>query len=483
MKKLNDTFPPAPVFLKGTICFNLFVKQVMIALFLCISVSLPAQTQDKKALQSKYEKLQDEIKDAEDLLKQTKTKKQNSLNEVKLIKRKIDVRQEMITTISQQRNAVNKEMSETQALISSMEAELNGLKDEYAKMIYYAYTTESDYEPLHFLFASESISDAIHEIQYIKEYTSYRKQQLRTIAETQSAMLEKINMLAGDKVEKENLLAKEQEQKNKLLEEKGEKDKTVKSFQGKEKEIAEQIKKKKKDATDLNKKIENIIAEEIRKEKEKAEAEAKKKKEAAAKAAAEKAAKEKAAKEKAAKEKTTTTTTPVAETKTTTATTAEKKTTAATTTKDNPNLTPEMNIVSKNFEGNKGKLPWPVERGSITERFGKHEHPVLNGVIIENNGVDISTSDGASVRCIFDGEVVNVIFNPSFQKGVIIKHGEYYTVYTNLETVSVTAGQKVTTKQKIGTAFTDVDEGKTEVHLEIWKGIVIMDPGLWISKL
>jgi murein DD-endopeptidase MepM/ murein hydrolase activator NlpD len=142
-----------------------------------------------------------------------------------------------------------------------------------------------------------------------------------------------------------------------------------------------------------------------------------------------------------------------------------------------------MQLISKNFEGNKGKLPWPVERGTIVERFGKHAHPVLKDVIVENNGIDISTTDGATVRCLFDGEVVNVIFNPSFQKGVIIKHGEYYTVYTHLSSVSVSAGDKVSTKQKIGNAWEDPDEGTTEVHLEIWKGTVILDPGLWISKM
>ena len=141
-----------------------------------------------------------------------------------------------------------------------------------------------------------------------------------------------------------------------------------------------------------------------------------------------------------------------------------------------------MQLISKNFEGNKGKLPWPVERGTITERFGKHEHPVLKDVIVENNGIDIATAEGATVRSIFDGEVVNVIFNPSFQKGVIIKHGEFYSVYTNLSDVTVKAGDKVSTKQKIGIAWEDPEEGKTEVHLEIWKNTVILDPSLWISK-
>lgn len=458
---------------------SLSPKNIFLLLFVfCLSIStqtVSAQT-DKKGLQKKYDKLQDEIKDTEALLKDTKKKKQNSLNEVKLLKRKLEVRAEMIETISAQVKAVNKEMAESQKQITSMEDDLSDLKSEYAKMIYYAYVNDREYEPLHFLFASENISDAIHEIQYIKEYTSYRKQQLTTIKATQAALVERMAALESDKTEKQKLLSTEEEQKKTLLTEKDEKDNTLKNLQGKEKELADQIAKKKKDAGDLNKKIQNIIAEEIKKEKEKAEAEAKKKKEAEEKALAEK----KAAEKKATESKTT-------ETKTSETKPAEKET-ASTTEKKAPDkketsgLTPEAALASKNFEGNKGKLPWPVERGSITERFGKHEHEVLSGVIVENNGINISTTEGASVRTIFEGEVVNIIFNPSFQKGVIIKHGGYYTVYTGLETVSVKAGDKISTKQKIGTVFTDAEEGKSEVHLEIWKGTVLLDPGLWISK-
>lgn len=455
--------------------FVLKMLSIIIVFTLIPQKNVFAQT-DKKSLQNKYEKLQDEIKDTEDLLKDTKSKKQNSLNEVKLIKKKIDVRQEMIQTLSLQMSAVQKEMQEAQKEIGVMEDKLDNLKAEYADMIYYAYINESDYQPIHFVLASKSLNDVIHEIEYVRSYTSYRKQQLETIAATQETLQQNIEQLAQDKKEKENLLGKEQEQKDKLTGEKAEKDVTLKNLQGKEKELAAQIDKKKKDAKDVNKKIQNIIAEEIKKEKEKAEAEAKKKKEAEEKALAEKKAAEKKASETKTTESKTETT---AEKKTETKTTAEKKTVPD---KPNPNLTPESQLASKNFEGNKGKLPWPVERGVITERFGTHEHPVLNGVMIENNGIDITTSDGASVRCIFEGEVVNVIFNPSFQKGVIIKHGNYYTVYTQLENVSVSAGDKVSTKQKIGTAYTNSDEGTTEVHLEIWKGTALLDPSGWISK-
>lgn len=422
--------------------------------FLCLlfcSALLFSQTTDKKSLETKYTKLQSEIKDAEDLLEQTKKKKQNSLNEVKLLNRKINVREEMINNISLQVGAVSTEMQETVGVINSMEKDVQGMRDQYAKMITYAYVNDKAYEPLHFIFASGSVNDAINQVQYVKEFSAFRKQQAAAIKAVQAALQTRIDKLEEDKNKKQELLRSEQQHKQKLDKEKSEKDQSVKVLQKEEKKINDQIKQKKKDADALNKKIQSIIAEEIRKEKERAAAEA--------------------AKKAAAEKKTTTTTTP-----------AEKTTAEKAAVKESVGLTPEMALVSKNFEGNKGRLPWPVERGTITGRFGTHPHPVLKNVSVENNGIDISTVEGAAVRSIFEGEVLNVLFNPSFQKGVIIKHGEYYTVYTNLASVSVEAGTKVSAKQKIGTVYSNTDDGKTDVHMELWKGTTILDPSLWISK-
>lgn len=414
-----------------------------------ICASVFSQTTDKKSLEKKYTKLQSEIKDTEHLLEQTKKKKQNSLNEVKLLNSQINVRQQMISNIALQVGAVSKEMQETAEVINSMEDDVQGMRDQYAKMITYAYVNDNNYEPLHFIFASGSMNDAINEIQYVKEFTAFRKQQAAAIKAVQAALQNRIDQLESDKAKKEELLQNEKQQKQKLDKEKSAKDSSVKSLQKEEKKINDQLKQKKKDADALNKKIQNIIAEEIRKEKERAAAEA------AKKAAAEKKA---------------------------SATTAEKTTAEKTTTSEAVGLTPEMALVSKNFEGNKGRLPWPVERGTITERFGTHAHAVLKNVSVENNGINITTTEGASVRAIFEGEVLNVIFSPSFQKGVIIKHGEYYTVYTNLASVNVEPGDKVSAKQKIGTVYTNSEEGKTDVHLELWKGTTLLDPALWISK-
>ena len=410
---------------------------------------------DKKNLQKKYDKLENEIKDAEDLLQETQQNKNASLGELKILNRKIDVRQQMINNLSDQVTMINTDISETMGIITSMESDIKELKDEYAKMICYAYVNQTDYQPLHLFFAAKNIGDAIRQVQYVKEYNAFRKEQIGAIKAISAELEEKVGAIQVSRNEKQDILSKEQTEQKKLTSEKQQKDKSVKTFQTKEKDLKKQIAQKKKDADDLQKKLQNIIAQEIKKEKEKAEAAAKKE--------AEKKSSEKntSAKNTSSSEKT------------------EK---TATNTSVNVSLTPEMQLIAKNFEGNKGRLPWPVERGTITGKFGKQPHPVLKDVITENNGIDITTTQNASVRSIFEGEVVNVIFNPGFQKGVIIKHGNYYTVYTGLDDVSVKPGDKVTAKQKIGTAWYDADEGKTEVHLEIWKGTVLLDPSSWISK-
>jgi len=147
-------------------------------------------------------------------------------------------------------------------------------------------------------------------------------------------------------------------------------------------------------------------------------------------------------------------------------------------------LTPEAKELNADFEKNKGKLPWPVEKGVITSRFGKQPHPVLKGIVIENNGIDITTEKGSSVRAVFRGEVSSVIVIPGAGKAVIVSHGAYRTVYSNLRDVSVAKGQKVETKAPVGTVLSD--ENGSVAHIEIWKitadGLVKVDPGLWIFR-
>jgi len=147
------------------------------------------------------------------------------------------------------------------------------------------------------------------------------------------------------------------------------------------------------------------------------------------------------------------------------------------------NFTPEAKALSDNFEANRGKLPWPVEKGFISDAYGKKAHAYLKGIQTNNNGIDISTSPNAKVKALFNGEVANVVFNPGFQAAIIVKHGKYFTVYSNIKEASVKTGDKVETGQPIGIVYTDKKENKTEVHLEIWNGNRKMNPSSWISNI
>lgn len=224
-----------------------------------------------------------------------------------------------------------------------------------------------------------------------------------------------------------------------MTQEETKKNKAVEQLKKKEKDLQKEIAAKKKDVQKLNDQIQKIINEEIRKAAEEA-----RKREQAAKAAG-------------------------------TATAAK---TPKTTTFD---LTPEEKILSNDFANNKGKLPWPTERGVISGSFGEHEHPVVKGVMVVNHGIDILTTSGANARAVFNGTVTRVFSTPKGTKAIIIRHGDYLTVYSNLESVVVKENQKVTTKQNLGEIHTDEDN-KTELQFQVWKGNVKMNPAVWVKQ-
>ena len=205
------------------------ILSLLILLFIFNS-DVSAQSGDKKTLQNKYEKLQDEIKDAEDLLSTTKKKKENSLDELKLLNRKIDMREEVISNIAQQVSGVNKQLTETNTAINAMENDMDELKKQYAQMVYYTYLNDENFKPLHFIFSAKSINDAFQRMQYIRSFHSFRKEQITAIEDISESLKNKRNAIVEDKEEKVILLSKEEQQKKILDEEKASKDKTVKSL-------------------------------------------------------------------------------------------------------------------------------------------------------------------------------------------------------------------------------------------------------------
>nr|MBA3898949.1 peptidoglycan DD-metalloendopeptidase family protein [Bacteroidota bacterium] len=291
---------------------------------------------------------------------------------------------------------------------------------------------------------------AYRRLKYLQQYSDYRKKQVEAIAVTQEKLDSKIASLNLLVQEKLALLNTEESEKGQLAIEKKEQEGTLTKLQEKEKELLAAIKEKEKEQRNLQLAIQRVIEEEMRKERELAAAKAK----AAAKAAAAKNASSPAS-------------TPAPEAKPTGNALA---------------LTSEAQKLSATFESNRNKLPWPVTEGIITGKFGEHPHPVLKTIIIRNNGVDIATKAGSDVRAVFDGEVTGVLTMPTGSKVVIVRHGEYLSVYTNLKEIFVKQGDKITTKQSIASVITDEINSKTEVHFEIYKGQTALNPEHWLFK-
>lgn len=465
----------------------------LVALLLCVCLfysgplMLHAQkgSGDKKVLENKKKKLQNDIKEVDKELKETRKIKNLSMNQLFTIKKKIELREELITTISSEISVLDEQIGENNRSVSTLQQEVDKLKKDYARMIVYAYRNRNSYQRMAYVFAAEDFNQAFSRMKYIQQINESRRKKAADIAARKNTLNEKIQALGQQKSEKQSLLGIEETEKQSLAVEKEDKEKTFVALSGKEKELKDELDEKKKQAAKVDRAIQDLLAAEMarmeRERKERIAQEEKAKKEKAALAA--KKAKEK--KEKGVKGSTGTTGTasnnpPVKpdkeEPEVATDNNDENK-------KPSLGLTPDEQLISDNFAGNKGMLPWPVLTGRISMGYGRHPHPVLEKIDVNNNGVDITTGRNALVRSIFEGEVTGISDVPGVGKIVIIRHGEYLSMYVRLEEVYVKLGDKVKTKQNIGKVRFDEEEEKSIVHLEVWKsGVGKLNPELWIAK-
>ncbi|MFN8229637.1 MAG: peptidoglycan DD-metalloendopeptidase family protein [Bacteroidia bacterium] len=426
----------------------------------------------KKDLENKKKRINDEIDEINSMLNKTKANKKNSIGALVNINLKIEKRQELISTINAEIAILNQNIKQNEGQYNTLKQTLEKLKLDYAKMIIAAQRNQDAYSKLMFLFSSENFNQAYTRLKYMQQYNTYRKKQAQEITTTQLEILAKLDELKAQKHEKNVLLGVEESEKKNLDSEKAEQEEVLTSLQTKEKELKHELEKKKQDAIALQTAIKKLIAEEIKRKAEEAMKEAQAK--AAKKALAEKEAKALADKKNKKDKKNNTNTTSnnnteVVEVK------VEKK--------ENlfmPELTPEAEALSDDFENNKGKLPWPVMKGMICESYGEHEHPAIKGFMMMNNGVEICSNNGAQARAVFAGEVTGITVSPTGGKFVIIRHGEYLSVYTNLTEVFVKTGQKITIKQAIGVIGFNDDEGKCAMNFQVWKGQKTLDPAGWL---
>jgi len=415
----------------------------LMAIFILTLFYFQLQAQDRKELERKRKKTQKEIEYTNSLIKKTRLEKKNSMNQLLILNKKISAREELINNMQSEIQYLDNRINILKIKLDSLEKNLIQLKRAYAQMIVFAYKTRSAYDKLIFVLSAENFNKSYRRLRYLQYYGEYRQKQIAHIINTKTEMKNILLQLKEKKNQKEQLKSETEKEKLELSKDKEEQTKILNSLKKQESKLLKKLNKQKKADKQLQQSIKRLIAEEMRKARE----EAKRK----AKALAEKKAKEKT-KNKSNK-----------------------------TTRTELLLTPEEKLLNDKFEANKGKLPWPTERGVILSSYGEHEHAVLKGVKVRNDGVYISTLPNAKVRSIFDGEVSKVLAIPGKNKIVLIKHGNYFTVYANLSEVFVQPGQKVKTKQYIGTANTDLDEDKTYVELQIWNGNIKLNPELWIA--
>lgn len=409
---------------------------------------MAAQAQvSRKDLEKQRKQTEEQITLTKKILKETRNKKDKSLKELTTINRLIETREELITTINSEIQYVNSDVEKNKTEIDSLNSRLDFEKKNYAKAIVQTYKSRKVYNNALYLFAARSFNQLFQRLKFIQYLSSAQTRFLAKIEFNRKALENKLEELIGLKVSKEKLVRNKTSEVRELEQDKTQKNNTIASLTGKEKELKAQLDKQKRAKENLNAQINNIIAKEI------AEARRKAKEQAAARAG-------KSATKPSEKGK------PVTGAK------EEVKV---------PLLTPEARELSNNFEANKGKLPWPVEKGFISERFGTHPHAKLDQVMIQNNGLDIQSINGASARCVYKGTVAAVITIPGMGKTVLVNHGEYFTVYSKLKNVMVSQGQVLTLKQPIGTIDEDED-GSTEVHFEIWLNQEKQNPEVWLAK-
>jgi murein hydrolase activator len=445
-----------------------FRPALLLIASLCLFGPLQAQKETKNSnkdqLVSKQKKIKEEIREISQILDVTKANKKNSIGRLVNINMKLEKRQELIQNINLQIAQINRDIKSNETQIAALIASLEKLKKEYARMVIFAQRNQDAYSVLMFIFAAESFSQAYSRLKYIQQYSEFRKKQALEIIETQTRLIARLNDLKEQKREKNSLLGIEEEEKKLLSSEKDEQEQVLTELQKKEKELKAELEKKKQETIQLQAEIRRQIELDMKRKAEEAEA--------ARQLALKKEKEEREEQQRKLAEAKKKPGVPVAK--------VPEKTAPEKPLPEPAEYSEAAVALSADFINNRGKLPWPINKGIICEPYGEHEHPAIKGFMVINNGLEICSSKGAQARAVFAGEVTSTVISPTGGKLVIIRHGEYLSVYCNLEHVLVKKGDHVSVKQTIGTVMYDDEEGKSSMNFQIWKGQKTMDPAGWL---
>jgi len=414
-----------------------------------------SQDSQQEKLEARKAQIQKEIRENEALLRTVKKKEKTAVHVIVIQANKIKLKEKLINTTEKQAKLLSNDMYINQMQINKLKKELAVLKDDYAEMIVKSYKSRSEQSRAMFILSSENFLQAYKRAQYMKQYTSFRKMQGEEIKSKTNQLTGFNEKLDIQKTAKKKLIAENEKERLSLLKEKNEQQKLVNSIQKDKKKITADIKKKQQETRAIERQIDRLIRAAIA--------------EANRKAALEAAMKKAEAEVKSGDTK------------------EEIKTRAKAIVSSAPAvssskivLTPEAKIIADNFKANRGRLPFPVEKGFISLGYGNQPHPVFKTVTVHNSGVEITTEQGSNARAVFDGEVTSVMVLSPVNKAVMIQHGDYFTVYQNLSSVSVSKGDKVSRKQSIGKIRTS-GEGKTVIKFLILQNTTYNNPAGWLS--
>lgn len=403
-----------------------FSRSFFSLLFIFFISIFTVSSQSRQDLEKQRKILREEIQQINSLLFKSKKTEENLLSELNDLNKRIDVRTKLIENMNEETRQLTLEITENEGLVDQLQKKLIILKKDYANMVVQSYKSKTKQSRLMFLLSSESFIQAYKRIQYIKQYASYRAKQGEEIKLESLVLQNLIDNLKEIKVSKEILLAENKKEKDSIHNEKISQEEMVKSVKKKEKTYIAQINTKQKEEKAIDAKIEKLIRDAIAKSNKN--------------------------------------------------NTSNLKSTGFA-------LTPEAAKLEKDFISNKGKLPAPVQKGVIVRHYGTQAHPTLKGITIESNGVFYATEKNANARVIFEGKVLAIQVFPDKKKAVLVQHGQYISVYKNLDNVTVNIGDMVKTKQEIGKIHTDKSTGKTILAFVLFKEVQRQNPEDWVYKI
>jgi murein hydrolase activator len=395
------------------------MNKVIYIFFLFVSIlGLTSSIAQKRSdlEQIKREKLA-EIEKLNDLLKQTSDNKEYSVSKIALLNRKIEVRRELINDLNNQIVNIGDKIDILIIDIEKRNSQIYILKTEYSKIVYSSYYHFKSFKQLLFIAASNNFNQAYRRINYLKQYTTHRKNLLKNISFEIDILEKKIAELKESKEQKTILLVDRENETKELEVDKTQQKKLEVHYSSMEKKLKKELLELQEATKKIEREIERVIREE-----------------AIAKA------------------------------------------------KRSKKVIKEDLQITTNFGENKRQLPWPVKNGSVVSYFGEHEHPVFKGIMVKNNGIDISTKCNSDVYAVFDGVVSKIFAIKGANFAVIIRHGDYLTVYQNIQNIDVKVGEKVSLNQVIAKSYCINDENISNVHFEIWNELKKMNPLEWLKR-